>query len=102
MNTRCSVGALYFSTRQWLDNPRYVKHASAIADFFCDRFSPFPEGPTSGKTPALPVESKGDDRGASGAMTQAEAEERADGIRAVIRRDVEHEVVQVRQTLGFR
>lgn len=91
-----------------------MKHASAIADFFCDRFSPFPEGPTSGKvadgstsglagnTPAPPVESNGDSRGASGAMTQAEAEERADGIRAVIRRDVEHEVVQVRQTLGSR
>lgn len=58
--------------QQWLDNPRYVRHAAAAADLFCARFSP------------------------EAATSEANAEGRANEIRASIKRDVEHEMVQVR------
>lgn len=57
---------------QWLNIPRYVRHATATADLFCERFSP------------------------DVAMSEEHAQRRADEIRAKIRRDVEHEMVQVR------
>ncbi|CAN0510114.1 unnamed protein product, partial [Laminaria digitata] len=53
-----------------LDNPRYVRHAGAAADLFCARFSP-------------------DDP-----MEQEVADKNANEIRATVKRDVEHEVVQ--------
>ena len=56
---------------EWLDNPRYVKHAAAAADLFCERFDP-----------DAPIE-------------EELAKEKAEGIRAVIKRDVEYDVVQV-------
>ncbi|CAM9860894.1 unnamed protein product [Ascophyllum nodosum] len=55
---------------EWLDNPRYVKHAAAAADLFCERFDP-----------DAPIE-------------EELAKEKAEGIRAVIKRDVEYDVVQ--------
>lgn len=62
--------------KKWLDNPRYVRHAAAAADLFCARFSP------------------------DVAMSEETAEVRANEIRAVIKRDVEHEMVQVRAPLS--
>lgn len=72
---------------QWLDNPRYVKHASAVADLFCDRFAPLDMEDSAG-------DSDGGGRH-NGIMSQAEAEGRAQEIRAAISRDVEHDEVQV-------
>eukprot|EP00752_Nemacystus_decipiens_P010276 g9158.t1 len=54
----------------WLDNPRYVRHATAAADLFCARFSP-----------DVP-------------MSEESAQAKANEIRAAIKRDVEHEMVQ--------
>lgn len=59
-------------TKKWLDNPRYVRHAAAAADLFCARFSP------------------------DVAMSEDSAEAKANEVRAAIKRDVEHEMVQVR------
>lgn len=49
-----------------------MRHAAAAADLFCARFSPHED------------------------MSEADAEARADEIRATITRDVEHDMVQVR------
>lgn len=56
---------------QWLDSPRYVRHAAAAADLFCSRFSPDAD------------------------MSETFAKTKAGEIRAAIVRDVEHEMVQV-------
>lgn len=58
---------------QWLDNPRYVKHAAATADLFCALFDP-----------DAPLE-------------RVKAEARARDIRAAVKRDVEYDVVQARE-----
>lgn len=68
---------------QWLANPRYAKHASAIADFFCDRFSPSEEEIGRFK------------------MDQAQVDKRAKEIRSAVARDVELEVVQASFKINF-
>lgn len=63
--------------KKWLDNPRYVRHAAAAADLFCARFSP------------------------DVAMSETSVETRANEIRAKIKRDVEHDMVEVRCAARF-
>lgn len=61
---------------QWLDNPRYVKHAAATADLFCALFDP--DAP----------------------LDKVKAETMARDIRAAVKRDVEYDVVQARENKG--